>query len=94
MTNNNITKKDIKQRLTAFVDPVLVKRAKIRGTLEGLTISEVIEKALEAYAPLIEKDSNENIHLKFNNSPVTDILKPDKIKKVPKHTKSLTVPRQ
>lgn len=85
-------KRDIKQRLTAFVDPVLVKRAKIRGALDGLTISEVVEKALEAYAPLIEKDNNENIHLKFNNSAVSDILKPNVIEKVPKRTRSLTVP--
>lgn len=92
MTNNIIMKRDIKQRLTAFVDPVLVKRAKIRGALDGLTISEVVEKALEAYAPLIEKDNNENIHLKFNNSAVSDILKPNVIEKVPKRTRSLTVP--
>lgn len=48
-------KKDLKARLTAFVDPMLVKRAKVRGALEGLTISEIVEKALDAYVPRIEK---------------------------------------
>jgi hypothetical protein len=51
-------KKDVKSRLTAFVDPMLVKRAKVRGALEGLTISEIVEKALEGYAPKIEHGDN------------------------------------
>ncbi len=68
-----------KQRLTAFIDPILVKRAKIRGALEGLTISEVVEKALDAYAPKIEEGRGQHIHLKFIS--------------VPKHTKALVVPR-
>jgi hypothetical protein len=82
-------KKDLKLRLTAFVDPMLVKRAKVRGALEGLTISEIVEKALDSYAPKIEKDSNQQIHVKFTNYPANDSLMI-----VPKHTKSLTVPRQ
>lgn len=61
--NNNIKKKKLKQRLTAFVDPDLVIRAKVRGALEGLTISEVIEKALEDYAPKIEKGSDKHINV-------------------------------
>ena len=61
--------KGLKQRLTAFVNPELVKRAKVRGALEGLTISEVVEKALDAYAPKIELDSDQHIHLKFINPP-------------------------
>lgn len=56
---------DTKQRLTAFVDPVLAKRAKIQGAIEGLTISEVVEKALDVYAPKIEKKGDQQIHLKF-----------------------------
>ena len=47
-------KNEIKQRLTAFVDPDLVKRAKVRGALEGLTISEIVEQALDAYTPKID----------------------------------------
>ena len=81
-------KNDLKQRLTAFVDPDLVKRAKVRGALEGLTISEVVEKALDVYAPKIEKDSDKHIHVKFINYPTHDALMI-----VPKHTKPLTVPR-
>ena len=65
---------DSKQRLTAFVDPILVKRAKVRGALEGLTISEVVEQALDAYAPKIEKADNQHIHVKFAHYPVADTL--------------------
>lgn len=59
------SKSNIKQRLTAFVDPVLVKRAKIQGAIEGFTMSEVVEKALDVYAPKIEKNGDQQIHLKF-----------------------------
>lgn len=60
----------MKQRLTAFIDPLLVKRAKVRGALEGLTISEVVERALDAYAPNIEKGSDQHIHVKFLSYPI------------------------
>lgn len=56
-------KNDLKQRLTAFVDPVLMKRAKVRGALEGLTVSEIVEHALDAYAPIIEEGRDKKIHL-------------------------------
>lgn len=62
-------KPEDKQRITAFIDPILVKRAKARGALEGSTLSEVVEKALDAYAPRIEKDKDHNVHLKFINGP-------------------------
>lgn len=58
-------KTPLKHRLTAFVEPNLVKRAKVQGALEGLTISEVVEKALDAYAPKIEKSGNQHIKVKF-----------------------------
>jgi len=93
--NNNIKIKDLKQRLTAFVDPILVKRAKVRGALEGLTISEVVEKALEAYSPKIESGSDQRIHLKFNNAPAIETEMPtdlDAKARVRKHTKALVVP--
>ena len=67
-------KKDLKLRLTAFVDPMLVKRAKVRGALEGLTISEVVEQALDAYAPKIEKGSDQHIHVNFSNYPAKNSL--------------------
>lgn len=56
-------KNDIKQRLTAFVNPELVKRAKVRGAMESLTISEVVEHALDAYAPIIKEGRGKKIHL-------------------------------
>ena len=83
---NNIMKKDLKQRLTAFIDPTLVKRAKVRGALEGLTISEVVEKALDAYAPKIEEGKGQDLHLKFISAPAVQVL-------IPKHAKPLGVPR-
>ena len=60
-----------KQRITAFIDPILVRRVKARGALEGLTISEVVEKALEVYAPIIVTDKDKNIHLKFIDKPAS-----------------------
>lgn len=74
-------KTDSKQRLTAFIDPVIVKRAKVRGALEGLTISEVVEQALDAYVPKIEKGNDKHIHVKFVNYPVTDSLTSKKTSK-------------
>lgn len=73
-------KKTIKQRVTAFVDPNLVTRAKVRGALEGLTISEIVERALDAYSPKIDKDSDQQIKLKFVNAPVIDTVSSPKHK--------------
>jgi hypothetical protein len=78
--------KVIKQRVTAFIDPTLVTRAKVRGALEGLTISEVVEKALEVYAPLIEKQDH-HISLKFVHDSSIKAL-------IPKKTKHLIIPRE
>lgn len=90
-------KKDGKQRLTAFIDPNLVTRAKVRGALEGLTISEVVEKALDTYAPKIEKDSGHDISLKFVHDPVIDTFHSKMVARekriAPKQTKSFIVPR-
>ena len=60
-----------KQRLTAFVDPILVKRAKVRGALENLTISEVVEKALDAYAPIIDFDEGKRVKVTFPKKVMT-----------------------
>lgn len=66
MTRNKpVIKKVFKQRLTAFVNPNLVKRAKVQGALEGLTISDIVEKALDAYVPKIEKSGDQSIKVKF-----------------------------
>lgn len=43
-----------KQRVTAFVDPVLVTRAKVQGALEGLTISAIVARALDESIPKID----------------------------------------
>lgn len=82
-------KKDTKQRLTAFVHPDLVTRAKVRGALEGLTISEVVEKALDAYAPKIETATDRGIHLKFTNTIDTFTRQAEQNAKriAPKHIK-------
>jgi hypothetical protein len=75
---SNLPKKPApKQRLTAFVDPVLVKRAKVLGALEGLTISEVVEKALEVYAPKIEGGADRVIKLKFTTDKNVTVNKGD-----------------
>jgi hypothetical protein len=92
---DTIMKNDVKQRLTAFVDPILVKRAKVRGALEGLTISEVVEKALDVYAPKIEKGSDKHINIKFLNYPAIDTVIPETASKttttISKHIKGFAV---
>jgi hypothetical protein len=84
-----------KQRVTAFIDPILVKRAKVRGALESMTISEVVERALEEYAPKLEQDAYQNIHLKFNNgiSVDTSLTESDmrSKRKPPMHAKPMNV---
>lgn len=77
-----------KQRITAFVDPVLVTRAKVRGALEGLTLSDVVEKALDAYAPKIDTNGHQHINLKFVDNPDIAPLLPGM-----KRTKTSVVPR-
>ena len=57
-------KKTAKQRMTAFIDPTIVKRAKVRAALEEITISQLIEKALDVYTPLIKQVSDNQIYLK------------------------------
>jgi len=89
-------KNELKQRLTAFVSPDLVKRAKVRGALEGLTISEVVEKALDVYAPKIEKGGDTHINVKFLHYPINSItISETETKTVlaPKRSKALVVPR-
>lgn len=78
MTQNQITDtKAEKQRITAFIDSVLVKRAKVRGALEGFTISEIVEKALEDYAPKIENGHDKHILLKFVSDSTIATLIPE-----------------
>lgn len=45
-----------KPRITVFVDEMVLRRGKAKGALEGLTLSETVEKALDLYAPKEEKD--------------------------------------
>lgn len=81
-----------KYRLTAFIDPILVKRAKVRGALEGRTISEVVEKALDAYAPKIEESEGQHIRLKFISGQAIGTVIPETRLK-PKHKKPLVIPK-
>jgi hypothetical protein len=94
---NKTTTKVMKQRLTAFVDPVLVTRAKVRGALEGLTISEVVEKALDVYAPHIEKNSDTHLNLTFKSTPSFGKMSLESDarshRKATQHTKPTGVPR-
>ena len=87
----------IKQRLTAFVDPILVKRAKVRGALENLTISEVVEKALDAYAPIIDFDQGKRVKVTFSQKNMTKTALSRSMLQVNsakiKHTRDLSVDR-
>ena len=78
-----------KQRVTAFVEPTVVTRAKVRGALEGLTISEMVEKALDSYAPKIEKNDN-HINLKFITGQQLEALIPEPTTTVKKPASKIT----
>lgn len=52
-----IKKTDLKQRLTTFIKPSLVTRVKVQGALVDLTVSEIVEKAIDAYTPKLKKDN-------------------------------------
>ena len=80
-------KNDLKQRLTVFINPDFIRRAKVRGALEGLTISEVVEQALDAYVPNIVKTNDQHIKVKFSTYPVIEKAL------IPKHSKTHTIPR-
>jgi hypothetical protein len=74
----NTTSKSLKnkQRVTVFIEPILLKRARVRGALEGFTISEIVERALDCYAPKIEKNNGKHIKLEFADNPEIDRTAP------------------
>lgn len=41
----------IKQRITLFLNPKIVKHARAQGILEDLTLTEIVERALLKYLP-------------------------------------------
>jgi len=43
--------KNEKQRVTLFVDPILLKQAKMQAIVEELSLTALIEKALTKYLP-------------------------------------------
>ena len=50
-----------KRRLTLFVNPAIIKQAKVQAIMEELTLTAFIEKILVAYLPeeiLIKKPEN------------------------------------
>lgn len=97
MLKTQLTPKQ-KQRVTAFIDPALYTRIKVRAALEDITISEVFEKALDEYAPKIVADEYSHIKLTFDNGPIPKAIFSTVSllgkKNIPKHTKSLNVPRR
>lgn len=50
-----------KQRLTLFINPAVIKHAKVQAIIEELTLTSFIEKVLVAYLPqeiVIKKSEN------------------------------------
>lgn len=73
--NQNISIK-AKQPVTVFIDPTLLKITKVSESLEGLTISQVVERSLETYTPSIKENSGKHSKRKFAHKPKIDILIP------------------
>lgn len=48
MTTNNKT-----QRVTLFLNPSLAKHAKAQAVIEEMTLTELVEKALNKYLPKV-----------------------------------------
>jgi predicted HicB family RNase H-like nuclease len=46
MTTNNI-----KQRLTLFINPSIIKQARVEAIVEGLSLTALVERALIKYLP-------------------------------------------
>ncbi|MBI2334259.1 CopG family transcriptional regulator [Candidatus Daviesbacteria bacterium] len=44
-----------KQRITLFLDPALVKKAKGQALQEETTLTGLVEKALDKYLPVVVK---------------------------------------
>ena len=40
---------EAKQRVTLFLNPIIVRKAKAEAALEAKTLSEIVEKILEKY---------------------------------------------
>lgn len=41
-----------KQRVTVFLEPALIKKAKGQAIQEEITLTQLVEKALEKYLPI------------------------------------------
>ncbi len=40
-----------KQRITLFINPTIAKQAKVQAVVEGLSLTNLVEKALIQYLP-------------------------------------------
>lgn len=43
-----------KQRVTLFLDPIIVRKTKAEAALEALTLSEVVERVLKEYVERLD----------------------------------------
>jgi hypothetical protein len=55
MTTNNqnlsLVKTKNKQRITLFINPSILKQARVQAVVEDLSLTKLVEKALTAYLP-------------------------------------------
>jgi hypothetical protein len=73
-----------------------VRTTKIRGALEGLTISEMVEGARNAYPSKIKTGNDRHIDIKILDLPLNHLMISEtKVKTIliPKRSKALVVPR-
>jgi hypothetical protein len=47
------TTNKIKQRITLFINPSIIKQAKAQAVVEELTLTNLVEKALSKYLPKV-----------------------------------------
>ncbi len=46
-----MTKKNVKQRMTLFINPSLAKQSKAQSLVEEISLTALVERALIAYLP-------------------------------------------
>jgi len=51
--NFTLASKNIKQRVTLFVNPSILKHAKAQAVVEDLSLTVLVEKALMKYLPRV-----------------------------------------
>lgn len=72
---------DKPKRVNLFLNPKLIKNAKMQAALDGLSLGEIVEKALDSYlapALAVERSTSENgTIVTFKSGPTISTMQPN-----------------